>query len=101
MRFEDFATEKELRLIAKEGDLSIEIGRHFTAEEGDFYIDIYEEGKGGQFVLLPDFQSVMDYISNNYGENNLEEFKEKADRLHREMFQGSYGRYVKEWKKRK
>jgi len=98
MEFKDFATEKGLRLIAKKDDLIIEIGRHFTAQEGDFYIDLYEEEKGGQFILLPDFQSVMDYISKNFGENNLKEYKEKADKLHREMYQNLY---VREWKKRK
>jgi hypothetical protein len=100
MKFEDFATEKGLRLIAKQDNLIIEIGQHFTASEGDFYIDIYKEGEG-RFILLPDFQAIIDYVSKNFGENNLKEFKEKADKLHKEMFQPPYGRYVKEWKKRK
>jgi hypothetical protein len=98
MEFKDFATEKSLRLIAKKDDLIIEIGRHFTASEGDFYIDLYEEGKGGRFVLLPDFQAVIDFITKNFGENNLEDFKKKADKLHREMYQN---KYVIEWKRRK
>jgi len=96
MEFKDFASEKGLRLVARDGNFSIEIGLHFTAPEGDFYIDLYDEEKGGRFVLLSDFQSVMDYVSKNFGKNNLEEFKEKADKLHREMYQNPY---VREWKR--
>ena len=40
MRFEDLATEKGLRLFSKNENVSIEIGLHFTAEDGDFYIDL-------------------------------------------------------------
>jgi hypothetical protein len=96
IEFKDFATEKGLRLVARNKDFSIEIGLHLTAEEGDFYIEFYNfyNGGGSKFILLQDFQAVIDYIS-NFGENNLHEFKEKADKLHKEILQNPY---VKKWK---
>jgi hypothetical protein len=94
LEFKNFATEKGLRLVAKTEDFSIEIGLHFTAKEGDFYLNIYN-GENSKFILLSDFQAVMDYVTKSFGENNLEEFKEKADKLHREMYQN---KYIKKWK---
>jgi hypothetical protein len=97
MRFEDLATERGLRLVAKDGEVFLEIGQHFTAQDGDFYIDIHDE-KGRRFILLQDFQSVIDFVTKYYGENNLEEYKEKADKLHIEMYKN---KYVRKWKGRK
>jgi hypothetical protein len=94
MKFEDLATEKGIRLIAKNEKVFVEIGLHFTAPDGDFYVDIQEEGR--RFILLPDFQSVIDFITKHYGENNLEEYKEKARKLHIEMYEN---KYVRKWKR--
>jgi hypothetical protein len=98
MQFKDFATENGLRLITRNENFSLEIGLHFTAKEGDFYIDFYN-GENSKFILLQDFQAVINYITKNFGENNLNEFKEKAEKLHKEMYQNKY-KYVKRWKRK-
>ena len=97
--FRDLASDRGLRLMGRENRTSrnyIEIGLHYTAEQGDFIVFIEFDGTSTAYIIS-DFDTVIKFVTENYGSNNLEEFKEKADRLHREMFTD---KCIIKWKKR-
>ncbi|RLI84085.1 hypothetical protein DRP07_02265 [Archaeoglobales archaeon] len=103
MEFEDRATEKGLRLVAvniSETVDAIEISLHRTSKEGDFIV--VESIKKGEdtyanSLVFKNYGEVIAYITKTYGENNLDEFKEKAEILQNEMY---LNKYIRQWKGR-
>ena len=91
LRFENRASPYGFRLVGKTEGLTIEIGMHYTATEGDF--DVSDRG----YHLFKTWDDVVRYITENYGENNLEEFRAKAEELQRKMYKD---KYVRKWKGR-
>jgi small-conductance mechanosensitive channel len=94
LKFENQAW-RGIRLVGKtDNGVWIEIGTHHTAEEGDFFVQIYSS----EFKLFRNFREVIEYVKNRFGENNLKEFEQRAIEAHEEMYKD---RYVVKWKKRK
>lgn len=93
--FENRATEYGLRLYGATSKGPIGIGLHRTAPEGDFDVDAREAGGG--YHIFKTWDDVIHYVTKNYGENNLEEFRKHAEKLQKEMWCNPY---VKKWKRR-
>ena len=84
------------RLIAKKENKIIEIAPHYTAPEGDFYVTIEDAEKGtSSFFMFRNFREVINFIEQNFGKTNLEEFEKLANYYHVVMFRD---KYVLKWK---
>jgi len=94
LKFEDRASEKGLRLVGIMNGLHIEIGLYYPL--GIFIVCIVNKEGLAKFNLKNSFKELMEFVTENWGENNLNEFEEKANFLHLEM---NKNKYVKKWKK--
>ena len=94
LKFEDRASEKGLRLVGIMNGLHIEIGLYYPL--GIFIVcSVNKEGLA-KFNLKNSFKELMEFVTENWGANNLNKFEEKAKILHLEM---NKNKYVKKWKK--
>ena len=93
LKFEDRASEKGLRLVGIMNEIHIEIGLYYPF--GNFHVSVTNEGLA-KFYLKNSFLEVVKFITENWGENNLDRFEKKANFLYVEM---NKDKYVKKWKK--
>jgi hypothetical protein len=84
------------RLRAKKENKIIEITPHYTAPEGDFYVTIEDTEKGtASSFIFRNFREVINFIEQNFGKTNLEEFERLANYYHVVMFKE---KYILKWK---
>jgi len=95
LTFENLAVEG-LRLMGKKGKHTIEIGMHYTAPEGDFYMEIEDSEKGtANFLIFRNFQEVINFVEERFGKTNLRNFEKLANTRHIEMFRE---KHILKWK---
>ena len=80
-----------LRLVANKGKYVIVITLHYTASEGDFCVEIEDSEKGiSDYFIFKKFEDVINFVEQNYGKTNLEEFERLANYYHVVMFRDKY-----------